>query len=72
MRPYLRIRLPAARNLLFYEEFPIKMAAIACRFSYPVVFCRAFKARFGETPSEFRASLRARRSETQRPELRSA
>ena len=39
-------------------------------FSYLVVFCRAFKARFGETPSEFRASLRARRSETQRPELR--
>lgn len=70
MRLYLRIRLQAARNLLFYEEFPIKTVATACGFSYPAVFSRTFKARFGETPSEFRASLRARQSEVRRPELR--
>lgn len=69
MRLYLRIRLQAARNLLFYEEFPIKTVATACGFSYPAVFSRAFKARFEETPSEFRASLRARQSEVRRPEL---
>ena len=70
IRLYLRIRLQAARNLLFYEEFPIKTVATACGFSYPPVFSRSFRARFGETPSEFRASLRARQSEVQRPELR--
>lgn len=70
MQLYLRIRLQAARNLLFYEDFPIKDVAIACGFSYPSVFARAFKAQFGQTPSKFRAALRRRQSQTLRPEIR--
>ena len=70
MRLYLRIRLQAARNPLFYGEFPIKTVATACGFSYPAVFSRTFEAQFAETPSEFRASLRARQSEVRRQELR--
>lgn len=70
MRLYLTIRLQAARNLLFYEEFSIKDVATACGFSYTAVFSRVFRQQFGETPSAFRANLRKRQSETYRPEIR--
>jgi len=70
MRLYLNIRVQAARNLLFYEEFSIKYVAVACGFSYPAVFSRAFKAQFGHTPREFRATLRESQSLTVRPEMR--
>lgn len=70
MRLYLTIRLQAARNLLFYEEFSIRDVGTACGFSYTTVLSRAFKQRFGETPSAFRANLRKRQSETFRPEVR--
>ncbi len=70
MRLYLRIRLQAARNLLFYEEFSIKDVALACGFSYPSVFARAFRAQFGTTPRGFRAAFRASQSQSVRPELR--
>lgn len=70
MRLYLRIRLQAARNMLFYEEFGIKDVATACGFSYPSVLSRAFHAQFGMTPRDFRASLRRQQSQTYRPEVR--
>ncbi len=70
MRLYLRIRLQAARNLLFYEEFPIRDIALACGFSYPSVLSRTFKTQFGTTPREFRAALRRRQSQSLRPEIR--
>lgn len=70
MRLYLHIRLQAARNFLFYEEFSIKDVANACGFSYPAVFSRVFKAQFGQTPREFRAALRERQSLAVRPEIR--
>lgn len=70
MRLYLRIRLQAARNILFYEEFSIKEVAIACGFSYPAVFSRVFKAQFGQTPRAFRAAFRESQSLTVRPEIR--
>ncbi|WP_018389252.1 GlxA family transcriptional regulator [Ancylobacter sp. FA202] len=70
MRLYLRIRLQAARNMLFYEEFGIKEVATACGFSYPSVFTRAFHAQFGMAPREFRASLRRQQNQTYRPEVR--
>jgi len=70
MRLYLHIRLQAARNFLFYEEFSIKDVAIACGFSYPAVFSRVFKAQFGQTPRQFRTALRESQSLAVRPEIR--
>ena len=70
MRLYLHTRLQAARNFLFYEEYPIKEVANACGFSYQSVFSRCFKERFGQTPQAFRAGFRDRQRESRRPELR--
>jgi AraC family carnitine catabolism transcriptional activator len=70
MRLYLKIRLQAARNMLFYEEFGIGEVAIACGFSYPAVFSRAFKEQFGQTPRGFRAGLRHQQNQAFRPEVR--
>ncbi|WP_029352159.1 helix-turn-helix domain-containing protein [Bosea sp. 117] len=69
-RLYLRIRLQAARNMLFYEEFGIKDIATACGFSYPGVLSRTFRAQFGMTPRDFRASLRRQQNQAYRPEVR--
>jgi transcriptional regulator GlxA family with amidase domain len=49
------IRLQAARNILFEEEFSTKEVAVACSFSYPAVFSRAFRAQFKQTPCSARA-----------------
>ncbi len=70
MRLYLRIRLQAARNMLFYEEFGIKDVATACGFSYPSVLSRAFRSQFGMTPREFRLSFRSEQNQAYRPEVR--
>lgn len=70
MRLYLRIRLQAARNFLFYEEFSVKDVSTACGFSYPAVFSRGFRKQFGQTPREFRARLRESQNLTVRPEIR--
>ena len=70
MRLYLHVRLQAARNFLFYEESSIKDVANACGFSYPAVFSRAFKDKFGQTPREFREAIRQRQSAAVRPEIR--
>lgn len=66
---YLLIRLQAARNLLFYEEGDIKDIAVACGFSYPAVFSRAFKAQFGQSPRAFRQSFRDIQGRLVRPEI---
>lgn len=70
MRLYLRIRIQAARNFLFYEEFSIGDVAIACGFSYPAVFSRSFKRQYGQTPREFREHLRRNQYSSLRPEIR--
>ena len=70
MRLYLKVRLQAARNFLFYEEQSIKDVALACGFSYPSVFSRAFHQQFGQTPREFRRRLRETQNMAVRPEIR--
>jgi len=70
MRLYLRVRLQAARNFLFYEENSVGDVAMACGFSYPSVFSRAFHKQFGQTPRDFRAKLRASQNMAVRPEIR--
>ena len=57
MERYLKIRLQAARNLLFYGDIPIKQVAAACGFS-PSVLSREFSRHFGQTPREFRRLYR--------------
>ena len=70
MRLYLRVRLQAARNFLFYEEFSIGDVAIACGFSYPAVFSRVFKRQYHQTPRAFREELRRNQYSSLRPEIR--
>ncbi|MEZ5934552.1 MAG: GlxA family transcriptional regulator [Alphaproteobacteria bacterium] len=70
MQLYLLIRLQAARNFLFYEEMSLKDISIACGFSYPSVFSRAFKDHFGQTPSDFRKAIRSQQDQSLRPEIR--
>ncbi|MEQ8368816.1 MAG: helix-turn-helix domain-containing protein [Roseicyclus sp.] len=69
MRLYLRIRLQAARNYLFYEDLSIKQIATACGFSVPAAFTRSFKIQFGVSPSAFRAEVRNRQRLTAHPEI---
>lgn len=70
MQLYLLIRLQAARNFLFYEDMSLKDISIACGFSYPSVFSRAFKEHFGQTPSGFRKTIRGQQDQSLRPEIR--
>ncbi len=70
MRLYSRIRLQAARNFLFYEEFSNNDAALASGFSYPTVFAQSFKQQFGETPRSFRTDWRRKQSQASPPEIR--
>ncbi len=70
MRLYLRVRMQAARNFLFYEEFSIRDVANACGFSYPAVFSRVFKKQYELTPREFRKELRSNQYSSLRPEIR--
>lgn len=69
MRLYLRIRLQAARNFLFYEEHSIKEIATATGFSSPATFSRCFMAQFGLSPSKFRMSLREKQRLAEHPEI---
>jgi transcriptional regulator GlxA family with amidase domain len=66
---YLKVRLQAARNLLFYEDLSIKTISNACGFSYPSVFTRAFVQQFGQAPRNFRAALRITQEQKLRPEI---
>ena len=57
MSYYLKIRLQAARNLLFYTDRPIQEIALASGFSSAQLFSRSFHALFRQSPREFRRSV---------------
>ena len=69
-RYYLKLRLQAARNHLFYGDMPIAEISQVCGFSSPAVLSRAFRHHFGVSPREFRRQFSADRLERFRPELR--
>jgi transcriptional regulator GlxA family with amidase domain len=67
---YLKLRLQAARNQLFYGDLPIQEIAAACGFSSPSVLSRTFRAHFGLSPRQFRAQLSGDQLRRFRPEIR--
>jgi AraC family carnitine catabolism transcriptional activator len=67
---YLKLRLQAARNQLFYSDTPVQEVALATGFSSPSVLSRCFKARFGLSPREFRRQFSGDRLQRFRPEVR--
>jgi AraC family carnitine catabolism transcriptional activator len=69
MRYYLKVRLQAARNALFYSDIPIQEVAASCGFSSPAVFSRAFRAHFGAAPRAFRQQFTREQLRRFRPEL---
>ena len=54
VRYYLDVRLDRARGLITQTELPMLDVAIACGFSGNAQFTRAYKSRFGITPSRDR------------------
>ena len=68
-RYYLKIRLQAARNLLFYSDVPIQNVALSCGFSGAEVFSRTFRSHFGQSPREFRSNFSTDRLHRFHPEL---
>lgn len=68
-RYYLKIRLQAARNLLFYSDVPIQNVALSCGFSGAEVFSRTFRGHFGQSPREFRSNFSTDRLHRFHPEF---
>lgn len=69
MRYYLKLRLQAARNLLFYSELPVNEVASACGFSSVAVFDRAFRTQFAQSPSAYRKAFSGERLRRFRPDV---
>lgn len=67
---YLKLRLQAARNHLFYSDMPIQEIATVTGFSSPSVLSRSFRTRFGLSPREFRDQFVRERLQRFRPEVR--
>jgi len=70
MSYYLKLRLQAARNHLFYGEMPVQDIAVACGFCSPAVLSRTFRAHFGLSPREFRSQFSGDELRRFRPEIR--
>ncbi|MER8975282.1 GlxA family transcriptional regulator [Mesorhizobium sp. M0800] len=56
---YISLRMDHAREYLFYSSMSVKEIALACGFSSPSVFCRAFKKIYRISPREYRRSVSA-------------
>jgi transcriptional regulator GlxA family with amidase domain len=69
MRYYLKVRLQAARHLLFYSDRTVQGIALACGFSSPELFSRCFRAQFGRSPRDFRREFTGDRLQRFRPEI---
>lgn len=54
---YLTLRLEAARDHLFYSSMPVGRIAEATGFLSSAHFCRAFRKRYGDTPTVFRRNF---------------
>jgi AraC family carnitine catabolism transcriptional activator len=68
-RYYLKIRLQAARNLLFYSDVSIQDVALSCGFSGADVFSRTFRSHFGQSPRRFRKDFSTDRLHRFHPEF---
>ena len=53
----LRTRLERARNMLLQTDLPVTQIAQSCGFVSPAHFSRAFRQRFGKSPTATRHSL---------------
>lgn len=56
---YLNLRMEHAREYLFYSGMSIKEIAVACGFSSPTVFCRAFRKIYHLSPRQYRRTVSA-------------
>jgi AraC family carnitine catabolism transcriptional activator len=54
MRFYLDLRLEKAERLLTYSKMSVRDVSVACGFGSLAQFSRAFRARYGRTPSSLR------------------
>ena len=69
MRYYLKLRLQAARNDLFYTDASIAEVSERYGFSHVEVFSRSFKAHYSLSPSVYRQSFSSEELKRFRPEL---
>lgn len=56
---YLKMRMEHAREYLFYSGMSIREIALACGFSSPSVFCRAFRKFHQLSPRQYRRQVSA-------------
>ena len=70
MQYYLKLRLQAARNDLFYTPVSIGEIAARCGFSHVEILSRSFKATYGISPSAYRQKASQEELKRFRPELR--
>src|SRR5262249_8019952 len=69
LRYYLRVRLQAARHLLFYLARTLPEISFACGSSPTEIFSRCFRAQFGRSPRDFRREFTGDRLQRYRPEI---
>jgi AraC family transcriptional regulator, carnitine catabolism transcriptional activator len=53
---YGRVRLDKAERLLTYSQLSVRDVALACGYATLAQFSRAFRARYGKSPRQFRAA----------------